>query len=93
MIEDALGTPEYLPAVSDLVLTSSGAIWLGTHERSDTLTVWYVMERGQRASPPRRVLLPGWFRVMDATETHVWGVWRGGPDINYVVGRRLVSGS
>ena len=93
VIEDALGTPEYLPAVSDLVLTSSGAIWLGTHERSDTLTVWYVMERGRRASPPRRVLLPGWFRVMDATETHVWGVWRGGPDINYVVGRRLVSGS
>ena len=93
VIEDALGTPEYLPAVSDLVLTSSGAVWLGTHERSDTLAVWYVMERGRRASPPRRVLLPGWFRVMDATETHVWGVWRDEMDIDYVVGRRLVPGS
>ena len=93
VIEDALGTPEYLPAVSDLVLASSGSIWLGTHERSDTLTVWCVMERGRRVSSPRRVLLPGWFRVMDATETHVWGVWTGGPESNYVVGRRPVSAS
>lgn len=93
VVDDALGIPEHLPAVSDLILASSGAIWLGTHARSDTLTAWYVVERGRRASPPRRVLLPGWFRVMDATATHVWGVWRGGPDGNYVVGRRLVSAS
>ena len=93
VVDDALGTPEHLPAVSDLVLASSGSIWMGTHERSDTLTVWYVMERGRRASPPRRVLLPGWFRVMDATATHVWGVWRGGPDGYYVLGRRLVPAS
>ena len=39
----------------DLVLASSGSIWLGTHERSDTLAVWYVMERGCRASPRRLV--------------------------------------
>ena len=93
LIEDALGVPEHLPAVSDLVLASSGSIWLGTHERSDTLAAWYVMERGHRAPPPRRVLLPRWFRVMDATDTHVWGVWRDEFDIHHVVGRRLVPGS
>lgn len=93
LVEDALGTPEHLPAVSDLVLASSGAVWLGTHERSDTLTAWYVMERGRRAPPPRRVLLPLWFRVMDATGTHVWGVRSDAPDIRHVAGRRLVPGS
>ena len=79
--------------MSDLVLASSGAIWLGTHERSDTLAACYVMERGRRAPPPRRVLLPGWFQLMDATETHVWGVRKDELDINYVVGRRLVPAS
>ena len=90
LVEDALGAPEHLPALSDLVLASSGSVWLGTHERLDTLTVWYVMERGSDQSPPRPFLLPEWFRVMDATETHVWGVWEDELDISYVVGRRLV---
>lgn len=93
VIEGALGNPEHLPAVSDLVLASSGSVWLGTHERSDTLAAWYVVERGRRASAPRRVLLPGWFRLMDATETHVWGVVEDELGINYVVGRRLAPAS
>ena len=46
--------------------------------------------RGNDTSLPRRVLLPGWFQVMDATETHVWGVWKDELDVNCVVGRRLV---
>ena len=93
VVEDALGTPKYLPSVSDLVLASSGSIWLGTQERSDTLTVWYVMERGNNGSPPRRVLLPEWFRVMDATETHVWGVWTDELGVGHVAGRRLLPPS
>ena len=39
------------------------------------------------------VLLPVGFRAMDATDTHVWGVWEDELDINYVVGRRLMRGS
>jgi len=27
---------------------------------------------------------------MDATGTHVWGVWKDELDVNHVVGRRLV---
>ena len=74
-------------------MTSSGHIWIQSHERRDSLSVWYSIERGDDESPPRRVLLPEWFQVFDATETHVWGVWKDELDINYVVGRRLVPAS
>ena len=88
-IEKALYAPEYLPAFSDWPLSPTRHVWLRTHEQIDTLTVWYSIERGDDRSPPRRVLLPEWFQVMDATETHVWGVWKDQLDVNYVVGRRL----
>ena len=93
VVEDALHLPEYLPAVRRFHLTSSGHIWIQSHERQDTLSVWYSLDRGDNESPPRRVLLPEWFQVFDATDTHVWGVWEDELDINYVVGRRLVPAS
>ena len=37
---------------------------------SNTLNVWYSIERGDTVTPPRRVLLPEWFLVHDATDTH-----------------------
>ena len=84
---------EHLPAVKKLFTASSGQVWLLSHETLDTLSVWYSVERGDTVSPPRRVLLPEWFLVHDATDTHVWGVWEDELDINYVVGRRLVPAS
>ncbi|MDE2794092.1 MAG: hypothetical protein OXL34_04650 [Gemmatimonadota bacterium] len=92
-VERALDAPEYLPAVSDFALASNGRIWLRSPEVLDTLSVWYSLERGDTESPLRRVLLPEGFELMDATDTHVWGVWKDELDINYVVGRRLVPGS
>ena len=93
VVEGALYLPEHLPAVKVFYLTSSGHIWIQSHERHDTLSVWYSLERGDDESPPRRVLLPEWLQVFDATETHVWGVWKDELDVNYVVGRRLVPAS
>ena len=90
LIEEALYVPDYLPPTKGFFLTSSGHIWLQSHEQQDTLSVWYSLERGHSESPPRRVLLPDWFQALDATDTHVWGVWKDELDINYVVGRRLV---
>ena len=93
-IEKSIHVPgEYLPAAKMLTTASSGQVWLLSHETLDTLNVWYSVERGDYDSPPRRVLLPEWFGVLDATGTHVWGVWRDELDINYVVGRRLVRRS
>ena len=89
-IEEALYLPDHLPPVRDLFLASSGQVWFETHEIVDTLRVWYSLERGDSVSSPRRLLLPEWFRAMDATDTHVWGVWDDELDISHVVGRRLV---
>ena len=93
LVEGALHVPEYLPAVKIFHLTSSRDVWIQSHEQQDTLSVWYSLERGDTESPPRRVLLPEGFQLLDATETHVWGVWQDELDISYVVGRRLVPPS
>ena len=91
---EGLYRPEYLPAVDGSpVLTASGEVWLRGFEVSDrdTLRTYYVLRRGDMEDEPRRVLLPEWLRVDDATGTHVWGVWRDSMDRPHVVGRRLVA--
>lgn len=92
-LDEALYEPEYAPAVRTFFqLAASGDVWLGTRETSDTLRAWYSIRRGDETNKPRRVLLPEWFSVLDATETHVWGVWTDSLDVPHVVGRRLVPG-
>ena len=91
---EALYKPEYLPAADGRPIpTASGEIWFRTHEVEDGLRAHYAVRRGDMDEPPRRVLLPEWLRVSDATETHVWGVQRDEMDVPHVVGRRLVPGS
>ena len=90
MFHDALYKPEYLPAADRLDLTASGEVWLRTLERTDTLRTHYVVRRGESDAEPRRVLLPEWLVVRDATETHVWGVRRDWGTRPQIVGRRLV---
>ena len=91
LAEEALHTPEYLPAFRSFMLSaSSGQVWLRSQERRDTLSVWYSIERGDTVTPPRRVLLPESLEVHDANATHVWGRWVDELGVNYVVGRRLV---
>ena len=90
-VVEAMYVPEsgYFPPVSSLMLSSSGHVWLSIRG-ADTLPAWYSFPRGDVESSARRVLVPRGFRLMDATETHVWGVRRDSLDIPYVVGRRLV---
>ncbi|MYA11502.1 MAG: hypothetical protein F4087_07790 [Gemmatimonadetes bacterium] len=90
MYTEALYTPEYLPAAERHVLASSGEVWIKTTERSDTLRAYYAVRRDGVDEPPRRVLLPESLMVHDATDTHVWGIWRDSMDRPHVVGRRLV---
>lgn len=89
-LEEVLYEPEYAPPVHIFQLATSGDVWLGTRETMDTLRVWYSVRRDDETTEPRRVLLPEWFLVLDATDTHVWGVWTDSLDVPYVVGRRLV---
>ena len=92
MYSDGLYRPEFLPAADGPpVLAASGEVWIRTHEVADTLRTHYVVRRGDTNRQPRRVLLPVWLRVSDATDTHVWGIWHDSMDVPHVVGRRLVA--
>ena len=91
--EEGLHKPEYLPAAKGMVLTASGEVWLTTFEssaRSDTLAVYHAIRRGDMTGQPRRVLLPESISLHDATDTHVWGIWKDPLGVPHVVGRRLV---
>lgn len=91
LAEEALYLPDYLPAVTEALATTSGELWLRSPEVSDAPeVVWYTVPRGDDDAAPRRVLLPEWFQLRDATDTHVWGVRSDAEDGQLVVGRRLV---
>lgn len=55
--------------------------------------MYYAVPRGDRTGLPRRVLVPEWLWVTDATETHVWGVQRDSLGRPLIIGRRLVPPS
>ena len=82
--------PEYLPAIEEMFLSASGEVWLGTHERSDDLRVFYAVSREHPAGQPRRILLPDGVRFHDATDTHVWGIHPDRFDVPHIVGLRLL---
>ena len=93
LAEDALHIPSHLPAVSAVVPTASGEIWLKTPEVADGLAVWYSILRGDTDAPPRRVLLPSTFKVHDAFGDHVWGFSEEPSRPRHVLGLRLVPPS
>lgn len=87
--EASLYKPEYLPAAQGFFLAASDDVWIRTFERPDTLIAYYSVRRGDVLSAPRRVLLPESLEVRDATDTHVWGIWKDPLGVPYIVGRRL----
>ena len=88
--EEALHRPEHTTVARSFFLAASGEVWVRTRETSDTLRVHYTMERGDSETAPRRVLLPEWLTVHDATDSHVWGIRRDALGTPRIVGRRLV---
>ena len=90
MARDALHLPSHRPPVTAAIATASGELWLRSAESSDTVIVWYALRRGDTNRPPRRVVVPAWFRLADATNTHVWGFRTYDNGAAQVFGRRLV---
>lgn len=90
IVEEALYLPDRLSLVTGVVATASNEIWLRSSEAADSLAIWYVIDRARPSSQPRRVLLPEWFRLRDATRDHVWGLHRDARFSGQVQGRRLV---
>ena len=89
--EEVLYAPPHLPPVTTVRASSSGWLWLRSSEPGDTLAVWYALPRGDDESPPRRFLLPKWFRLADATDSHAWGVRTDSTGSSRVLGRRLIA--
>ena len=89
-VKKALYVPNPLPGAWVVRGAASGEIWLRTFEDIDTLVTWYAVRRSQDAHQARRVLLPRNFDVKDASDTHVWGVWKDELGVDHVLGRRLV---
>lgn len=90
-VVEAVYAPDYLPAIITMAATGSGEIWLRSSETSDTLVAWYSFKRDDPTASLRRVLLPTWLRVHDATATHVWGTRMDSRGAAQVLGRRLVA--
>ncbi len=90
IVEEELHIPDRLPLVTGVVPTASNEVWLRSSEPADSLAIWYAIDRANPSSPLRRVLLPEWFRLRDATRDHVWGLHRDARFAGQVQGRRLV---
>lgn len=90
IVEEELHIPDRLPLVTGGVPTASNEVWLRSSEPADSLVIWYAIDRANPSSPPRRVLLPEWFRLRDASRDHVWGLHRDARFSGQVQGRRLV---
>ena len=94
VIEEAFHVPGHLPAVSAVVATASGEVWLKAHEVNEGMAVWYAIPRGDDESASRRVLLPASFRMNDAFGDHVWGFSQRSPEsAKTLLGLRLVGPS
>lgn len=91
LAEEALYVPEYLPPVAEARVTASDELWLRSPEEPDGRSVWYAVRRHDDVAEPRRVLLPEWFQLRDATKTHVWGLRLDEESGLRIVGRRLVE--
>lgn len=90
IVEDALYIPTHLPLVTAVVPTVSNEVWLRSSEQHDSSAMWYVLDRTDGDAAPRRVMLPDWFRLRDATRDHVWGLHVDARRSGQVQGRRLV---
>ena len=73
VIKEAIHVPSHLPAVTRMMLTASGEVWLRTPREEDGMAVWHSIPRGAEEVESRRVLLPTTFQLRDAFGDHVWG--------------------
>ena len=88
--ETAVHVPTHYPAVTGIVPTAAGELWLKTAEVEGEVSVWYSLRLDERDSQTRRVLIPSNFRLTDAFEDHVWGLWKQSDDSWIVQGLRLL---
>ena len=91
IVESIVHVPSHLPAVTRVVASSAGDVWLQTPEMESGLSVWYSIRRGDNESTPRRVLVPSMFRLEDGSETHIWGISTNSSGLRVILGLGLVA--
>lgn len=80
-VRRALGTPRFLPPVTELVTGRDGTIWLRREEVPDSAE-WHVF--GPSGDERGRVKVPTTLKVYGAEAGRFWGVVRDAFDVQYV---------
>ena len=86
-VRDDLTFPQYLPAISSLVVDDEGRIWARRYQASEAdADEWWVFDEGELAGS---LTAPAGFEVFDVERELVAGVWKDDLDVEYVVVFRL----
>lgn len=82
-LREATYSPDYLPAVREMVVADDGSIWLQRFSPSEDGIVWWVL--GKDGEPLATVVTPERIRVLLISEDALWGVETDEFDVNYMV--------
>jgi hypothetical protein len=82
-LREATYSPEFLPAVKDMVVAEDGSIWLQRFTPSEEGVVWWVLNPDAR--PLASAITPEGLRVLLISHQEVWGVETDALDVDYIV--------
>lgn len=82
-LRKATYSPDYLPAVQDLVVAEDGSIWLQRCSPTEEGLVWWVL--GEDGEPLATAVTPEGLRILLITGDAVWGIETDEFDVNYIV--------
>lgn len=89
-LREATYSPEYLPAVSGMVVGDDGSIWLQRFSPSEDGIVWWVL--GKDGEPLATAVTPEGIRVLLISGDALWGVETDEFDVDYIVRYDIVRG-
>jgi hypothetical protein len=89
-LREATYSPDYLPAVRNLVAAEDGSIWLQRFSPTEEGLVWWVL--GEDGEPLATAVTPEGLRILLITGDAVWGIEVDEFDVNYIVRYGIVRG-
>jgi hypothetical protein len=89
-LREATYSPDYLPAVQNLVAAEDGSIWLQRFSPTEEGLVWWVL--GEDGESLATAVTPEGLRILLITRDAVWGIETDEFDVNYIVRYGIVRG-
>lgn len=86
-VREGLYVPGNHPPVSAVVMSQDGHVWLRREDRPDALSLWHVLDRSGAIVAQSRI--PPNVRLLEASQTHLWGVVTDELDVPYIVRYRI----